>query len=147
MAELALNLPNPMSQLPSANQPSPHADPSAAPATEPGFEVTVHAFWNRNRGFLLLVCVLILLGIVGREGWQYFSAMHEKSIQQDYAEVADKPERLVAFAEANSGHSLAGVAYLQIADRKFESGDYKEAGSFYTKAAGNLKNRSTPWSC
>jgi hypothetical protein len=131
-----------MSQIPSADQSSPHADPSAVPVTEPGFEVTVHAFWNKNRGFILLLCGIILLGIIGREGWQYFSAMREKSLQQDYAQISDKPDRLVAFAEANSGHPLAGVAYLQIADRKFESTDYKEAGTLYTKAAGSLKNEA-----
>jgi predicted negative regulator of RcsB-dependent stress response len=137
-----LNLPNPMSQLPPADQSSPHADPSAVPAAEPGFEVTVHAFWNKNRSFILLLCGVVLLAIVGREGWQYFAAMREQSLQQEYSQISDKPEKLGAFAEANSGHPLAGVAYLQVADRKFEAAAYKEAATFYTKAAGSLKNEA-----
>ena len=137
-----LNLPNPMTQLPPADQSSPHPDPSAAPVAEPGFEVTVHALWNKNRNFILLLCGVVLLVIVGREGWQYFSAMREKNLQEQYALISDKPEKLGAFAESNSGHPLAGVAYLQIADGKFEAADYKQAGTFYAKAAGILKNEA-----
>ncbi len=138
----ALSLPNPMSQLPPAHPSSSHADPSAAHVVEPGFEVTVQAIWAKNRGFILLLGVAALLAIVGREGWQYFSEMREQSLRQQYAQVSDKPDQLGAFAEANSGHPLAGVAYLQVADRKFEAADYKGAATFYTKAAGSLKNEA-----
>lgn len=131
-----------MSQLPSADKSPAHADPAAAPVADPGLELTLHNFWVKNRGFIFVLCVIVLVGIIGREGWQYFSASREKSIQQDYAQIADKPDRLTAFAEANSGHPLAGIAYLQIADRKFEAADYKEASATYTKAAGSLKNEA-----
>lgn len=132
----------PMSQIPSANHSSPRADPSAAPVAEPGFEVFVHAFWIKNRGFILMLCVIVLLGIVGREGWQYFSSMREQSLQQEYAQISENPEKLVSFADANSGHPLAGVAYLQVADRKFEAADYAKAATYYSKAAGSLKNEA-----
>lgn len=138
----ALNLPNPMSQLPSANESSPHADPAAASAAEAGFEANVHAFWARNRGSIYLLCGAILVVIVAREGWQYFSTMRENHLQQEYAQISDKPDKLVAFADANSGHPLAGVAYLQVADRKFEASDYKGATTYYDKAAGSLKNQA-----
>jgi hypothetical protein len=135
-----LNLRGSMSQLPPADQ-TPHtADPAAAPVVEPGFEAKVQAFWAENRNLVLLACVAALLAIVGREGWQYFSAMREKGVQEDYAAVADKPEKLAAFADEHGGHALAGVAYLRLADQKFEAVDYKQAAAFYTKAAGNLKN-------
>ena len=137
-----LNLNNPMSQLPSANQSSPHADPSAVPAAEPGFEVFVQEFWNKNRSIILVLCGLLLLGVICREGWQYFSAMREQTLQNEYAQISDKPERLVGFAEANAGHPLAAVAYLQYADAKFEAADYSKAGTYYTKAAGSLKNEA-----
>jgi len=131
-----------MSQIPPADKSPSHVDPAAAPAADPGLELTLHNFWTKNRGFIFALCGVILLGIIGREGWQYFSAAREKSIQQDYAQVADKPDRLAAFAESNSGHPLAGIAYLQIADRKFEAAEYKEASANYTKAAGSLKNEA-----
>ncbi len=85
-------------------------------------------------------CVAALLVIVGREGWQYFSAMHEKSVQADFARAGDKPDMLAAFADTNSGHTLAGVAYLQLADQKFEAQDFRQAATLYLKAAGSLKN-------
>jgi hypothetical protein len=135
-----LNLRGSMSQLPPADQ-TPHtADPAAAPVVEHGFEAKVQAFWAENRNLVLLACAAALLAIVGREGWQYFSAMREKGVQEDYAAVADKPEKLAAFADEHGGHALAGVAYLRLADQKFEAVDYKQAAAFYTKAAGNLKN-------
>jgi len=131
-----------MSQLPTAESSSHHPDPTAAPVAEPGFEVKIQAFWNGNRGFILIVCALVILAIVGREGWQYFSAMREKTLREEYAQISDKPDRLALFADANAGHPLAGVAYLQIADQKFENGDFKDASSAYTKAAGALKNEA-----
>ena len=131
-----------MSQIPSADNTPAQVDPAAAPAADSGLEPTLHNFWTKNRGFIFVVCVIVLVGIIGREGWQYFAAAREKSIQQDYAQVADKPDRLVAFAEANPGHPLAGIAYLQVADRKFEAADFKEASAMYTKASGSLKNEA-----
>jgi hypothetical protein len=129
-----------MSQLPPANQSPLGANPAAAPVVEPGFDTQVHAFWVKNRGLILLVCVAVLLAIIGREGFRYFSAMREQSVQEDYAKVADKPDKLAAFADEHAGHVLAGVAYLQLADQKFEAGDFRQAAPLYTKAAASLKN-------
>ena len=137
----ALNLFNPMSKLPSADRSPSPANPTAMPAN-PGFEGNVQALWDKNKNFILLLCALILVGIIVREGWQYFTEMREKSRQADYARASDKSDQLIAFAESNAGHPLAGVAYLQVADRKFEAGDYKEASMLYAKAAGSLKNEA-----
>ena len=131
-----------MSQLPSADHSSPQPKSSEVSATGDGFEIKVHAFWTRNRGFIFLLCGIVLVGIVGREGWQYFQGARERGIQREYAQISDKPERLAAFADAHAGHPLAGVAYLQLADRKFEDADYKAAGTFYSKAAASLKNEA-----
>ena len=131
-----------MSQLPPA-VPTPHTpNPSDAPVVEPGFEVLIQEFWEKNRSLILLACLAALLAIVGREGWQYFSAMREKAVQEEYAKAADKPEKLAAFADSYSGHALAGVANLQLADQKFGAADYKQAAALYTKAAASLKNET-----
>ena len=131
-----------MSQLPSANQ-TPHtAAASDAPAAEPGFEVLAHAFCVKNRNLIYTGFAVILLALIGRAGWQYFTAAHELSVQEDYAKAADQPDRLAAFAEANSGHALAGVAYLQLADLRYAAADYTQAVTLYNKAAGNLKNEA-----
>ena len=110
---------------------------SAAP--ESGFEIAAQEFWQKNRGLLLGLLVVALLVIVGREGWQYFAAQHEQSVRMDYAQAGDRPEQLAAFAAANSGHELAGVAYLRVADLKYTAGDFRAALDNYNKAIAALK--------
>ncbi len=110
---------------------------SAAP--ESGFEIAAQEFWQKNRGLILGLIVVALLGIVGREGWQYFAAQHEQSVRTDYAQAGDRPEQLAAFAAANSGHELAGVAYLRVADLKYTAGDFRAALDNYNKAIAALK--------
>jgi len=122
---------------PSAEKPS--QDKSAV-AIEPGFEIALHAFWEKNRSLIMAVCVAVLLAIIGREGWQYYAAQHEQGVREDYAKVADRPEQLAAFASANPDHALAGVAYLRLADSKYAAGDFRAAADHYQKAAASLKN-------
>lgn len=111
----------------------------AAAAPESGFEIAVQEFWQKYRTLVLAVVVLGLLVIVGREGWQYFAAQREESVRVDYAKAGDRAEQLTAFAAANSGHELAGVAYLRVADLKYTAGDYRAALENYNKAIANLK--------
>lgn len=126
-----------MTTNPSAENQS-QAQPAAV--IEPGFEMAAHAYWEKNRSFIFLVCAAALLAIIGREGWQYYTAQHEQSVRNEYAKVADRPEQLAAFAAANSTHALAGVAYLRIADTKYAANDFRSAGENYTKATAGLKN-------
>ena len=128
-----------MSQLKPADQ-NPHGAP--APAAEPGFEEALHAFWaeKKNRNFVLGTCVAVLLGIIGWRGSEYFAAQHELSVRAEFARISDQPAQLAAFAESHSGHALAGVAWLQLADDKFSSGDFAGATAAYQKAAAALTN-------
>lgn len=112
----------------------------SAAAIEPGFEIAVQAFWEKNRSLILLVCAAALLAILGREGWQYYNARHELSVRSDYAKAADRPDQLAAFAGANSGHVLAGIAYLRLADAKYVAADFRAAAENYNKAGASLKN-------
>jgi predicted negative regulator of RcsB-dependent stress response len=127
-----------MSQLPPANQ-SPEG---TTPVYAPAFETAVHAFWARNRQAILIVCVVALLAIVGREGWQSYAAGREREVQAEYAKIADQTAKLAVFAEAHPGHALAGVAWLRLADEKFSVGDFKTAMTHYQKAMGTLKNEA-----
>src|SRR6187431_1140214 len=111
----------------------------SAVAPESGFEIAMHGFWQKYRTLVFAVVALGLLAIVGREGWQYFAAQREESVRLDYAKAGDRPEQLVSFAAANSGHELAGVAYLRVADTKYTAGDFRGAGENYTKAISSLK--------
>jgi predicted negative regulator of RcsB-dependent stress response len=134
--EAPLNLRGSMSQLPPAKPTS--EEPT--PVYEPAFETAVQSFWAKNQKVVLILVGLVLLAIVGREAWQYLAASREQGVQADYAKAGDQAAKLESFAAANSGHALAGVAYLRIADEKFTAGDYKTAAANYQKAAGNLKN-------
>ena len=59
----------------------PHGEkPADAAVVEPGFEVAIHEFWDRNCNFILLLCAAALLVIAGREGWQYFAANREAEL-------------------------------------------------------------------
>ncbi|MDI1251456.1 MAG: tetratricopeptide repeat protein [Lacunisphaera sp.] len=119
----------------------PHGEKPVEPAVvEPGFEVAVQEFWARNRNFVLLLCAAALLVIAGREGWQYFAHAREKDLQAEYAKTGDSADRLAKFADEHSGHALAGVAYLRVADEKYSVADYKSAATTYQKAAGSLQN-------
>lgn len=128
-----------MTSSPSAdNQPK---DPQAAAPAEAGaaeFATTVQGFWAKNRTAILALCVVVLLAIVGREAWSYLSAQRDQGIREEYAKAVENPARLAAFAEANSGHALAGVAQLRLADEAFAKADYQGALAGYNKAASAL---------
>lgn len=109
-------------------------------AIESGFEVALHAFWEKNRTLVIGACAAALLAVVVREGWQYFAERHEQDVREQYARIADRPEQLTAFAAANSEHALAGVAYLRLADLKYAASDYRAAADNYKKAVASLQH-------
>ncbi|HVZ66214.1 MAG TPA: tetratricopeptide repeat protein [Lacunisphaera sp.] len=127
-----------MSQSKPVENASPGADPAAAAHAH--VDLTLHEFWERNRSVVLGACVVALLLLIGREAVQYFSAQREKSVQAEFAQVADSPAKLSAFAEGHAGHPLAGVAWLKLADDKFTAGDFSGAATAYQKATDNLHN-------
>jgi predicted negative regulator of RcsB-dependent stress response len=133
-----LNLRGSMSQLPPAKQ----TPEGTTPVYEPAFETAVQSFWAKNRQGILILVVVAMLAIVGREAWQYMAANREQAVRAEYAKAGDEAAKLESFASANAGHALAGVAYLRIADEKFTAGDYKNAAATYQKAAGSLKNEA-----
>ena len=128
-----------MSIIPPAHQ-SPQDPNAPIPVAEPGFEVHVHEYWAKNRGMILMVLTGVVVAIIGWQGWQHFAAVREQNVRDEYAKIGDQTAKLPAFVEAHSGHSLAGVARLRLADEKYTAGDYKSAGSLYVKAAEGLQN-------
>ncbi|MDD3179302.1 MAG: tetratricopeptide repeat protein [Opitutaceae bacterium] len=137
-----------MTTVPSSEPQGKAQKSDAAPAKEAtsvgvlGFEEKIHKFWRENRQQVLFLCAAVLLAIVVKEGWQYFSAMRERDLQEQFAASVSSPAKLAAFADGHSSHALGGVAYLTLADQKFESGDFKQAVVFYQKAGGVLENKA-----
>lgn len=128
-----------MSNVPSATPPHDPANPPP-PAGADAFAADVHSFWEKNRSFIFILIAAILLGLIGREGWQWFQSSHEQSVQEEYAKAGDRVDQLAKFAEANKGHALAGVALLRVADDAYAKNDFKSAAANYAKAADSLEN-------
>jgi predicted negative regulator of RcsB-dependent stress response len=103
------------------------------------FAEKLHQFWQRNSSAFLIGCILVLVGIFARGGYEYYAQQHEKGIGQEYA-LAGTPDQLKAFAAAHEGHALAGVAWLTLADDAFKAGNYAESVADYDKALPTLKD-------
>jgi len=128
-----------MSNVPSATPPHDPANPPP-PAGADAFAADVHTFWEKNRSFVLILVAAVLLGIIGREGWQWFQSSHEQGVQEEYVKAGDNIGALAKFADANKGHALAGVALLRVADDNYAKSDFKSAAANYTKATDTLEN-------
>ena len=129
-----------MSNVPSVS-PQPH-DPAnpPPPAGAEEFALKVHEFWAKNRSAVYILIVAVFVALLGREGWQYYSEVREKGVQEEYAKLGDRLDQLPKFAEANKGHALAGVAWLRVADDAYGKNDFKSATAHYQKAADALTN-------
>lgn len=120
--------------------PQPH-DPAnpPPPAGADEFALQVRLFWEKNRSVVLLFVAAVFVALLAREGWQLFADMRERGVQEEYAKVGDNSAQLARFAEANSGHALAGVAWLRLADEAYSKDDFKTAAANYAKAAEALE--------
>jgi hypothetical protein len=108
------------------------------PATAATFEDKVNLFWKKNRTVVVVLCILIVLVIVGREGWNYMNRQKELEVEKAYA-AATTPEQLKAFAAAHPDHALAGIAQLRMADDAYKAGKSTEAIAGYDQAISILK--------
>lgn len=103
------------------------------------FEDKLHLFWKKNGTGVLALCVLVLLAIVGKGGWDYLAAQKELGIEKEYA-AATTPEQRKAFAAAHADHPLAGVAQLRLADEAYAAGRAADALAAYDQTVTILKN-------
>jgi hypothetical protein len=136
--------PNPVRMSTSAtpSNPTPAGDDRNLVAVDAStavtFEEKVHLFWKKNRTAVFAVCVIVLLAIVGKEGWEYMARQKELDVEKAYA-AATTPELLKSFAAAHPDHALGGIAQLRIADEAYKNGKSDEAVSAYDKAISALK--------
>jgi hypothetical protein len=98
----------------------------------------LQAFWERNGKAVIIVCAAIILGVMARGLWQYFANQREIGIEKDYA-AATTPEQLKAFAASHSGHTLAAIAQLRMADDAYTAGKFADAATGYDQVLGVLK--------
>jgi hypothetical protein len=102
------------------------------------FEDTVNQIWRRNRNLVWGLLILVTAVIVGKGGWEYMQRQRELGVESDYA-AATTSAQLKTFAAAHSGHTLAGVAHLRIADEAYTAGKSADAIAAYDQAAASLK--------
>lgn len=102
------------------------------------FEDKAQLFWKKNRALLIGVCVVVLLAILGKGGWEYLARQKELDVEKAYA-AATTTEQLKTFSAAHADHSLGGIAQLRIADEAYEAGKAADAIAAYDKAAVTLK--------
>lgn len=100
-------------------------------------EEVVQQFWEKNRNLLMALAAVILLSIIGRNGWAAYQAGQIESTREEYA-AADSASAKQAFAADRAGTALAGVALLEVADTAFAEGRYAEAISNYDAAEAEL---------
>ena len=110
----------------------PHATTGESTVT-PGFEHKLHDFWLRNSKAVYLFCLIVLVAIIGKGAYGSYRGMQDKKIGEAYA-AASTSEKLKAFATENSGHPLASVAWLRLADEAYAAGNYTLAAQNYQAA-------------
>lgn len=122
----------PPSPTPAGNDPT--ATPvDGAPAVL-SFEDKLRSYWNENRVAIFALCVLVLVVITGKGLWEFYQVQRDNSIAADYAKATNN-DQLKAFAASHSGHVLAGVATLRLADDAYTAGKFTDAAALYAKAA------------
>jgi hypothetical protein len=102
------------------------------------FEDKVQLFWQKNRKLVLGFCVVVLLAILAKGGWDYLARQKSLEIEKTYA-ASSTSEQLKAFAAAHPDHVLGGIAQLRIADEAYEAGKSADAVAVYDKAIATLK--------
>ena len=101
-------------------------------------EDRLRIFWQKNGKSIVALVVVALLAVLGKGLWDYRAAQKEVELERTYG-AATTPEQLKSFASSHSGHVLAGIARLRMADDDYAAGKSTEAIYGYEDAATVLK--------
>ena len=105
----------------------------------PTLEDKLNLFWKNNGNAVLVLIGLVVLGIIGKGGWDYLQGQKELDVEKAYA-AATTPEAQKAFAAAHADHSLAGITHLRLADEAYAAGKTADALAGYDKALATIKD-------
>ena len=101
------------------------------------FDDKVWLFWRRNKTLVVTLVAAVFISAAVSGIWRTFSENRKNMLAGEYA-AASTAEGRAAFASANSGTNLAGVALLVNADDFFAGGKFAEAATAYGTAADYL---------
>ena len=102
------------------------------------FEDRLRIFWKKNSKGVITLVVIVIAAVLAKGAWDYMEAQKEQEIGREFA-AATTSDQLKAFATKHSGHSLASVARLRVADDAYAAGKSAEAVAGYEEAASALK--------
>src|SRR4051812_14576090 len=49
------------------------------------FEDKAQLFWKKNKTGIFAACVVVVLALAGREGWEYMASQKELEVEKEYA--------------------------------------------------------------
>lgn len=106
----------------------------------PTFEDRVRIFWERHGRTVISALVLIVIFVSARFLFGLYAEHRENAVRVAYAEAGSDTAALRAFATANPAATLAGVAWVRVADEAYAAGNYSAAAEAYASAVELLKN-------
>ncbi len=106
------------------------------------FEDRVYLLWNQYGRLVIAAIVAVVLFTCGWLFIGWFQERQEGTIAEAYRQAVGMDDKL-AFAESHSGHVLAGVALLEVAQHHYEEGDFARAADLFGQAAASLGNAPT----
>lgn len=77
--------------------------------------------------------------VIGMQAWRYYQQRVEEGTRADFAQAATSNAALLAFAQDHADHNLSGVAYMEVANKDYEAGDYIQAAEHYRMAVEHLQ--------
>jgi predicted negative regulator of RcsB-dependent stress response len=116
---------------------SPQNPEKSVPVDLP-FDEKLRLFWQKNERSVYALCVVVLLAIIARGGYDFYQRQREADIESSYA-AATTPEKVKGFIAEHPDHPLAGIGALGLADAAYSAHDYTQAQTEYQRAATILK--------
>lgn len=105
------------------------------------FEQKVILVWENYRQVILTVIGVIILSLLIYQTMLYLAERKELAVETAFQE-AESDDALINFAREHPHHKLAGFAYLQVANKKYEEDEFMQAAEYYTNAVSELDNTS-----
>ena len=105
------------------------------------FEQKIILVWENYRQVILTVIGVIILSLLIYQTMLYLAERKELALQTAYQE-AESDDELINFAREHPRHTLAGFAYLQVANKKYDEDEFLKAVEYYTSAVSHLENTS-----
>ena len=105
------------------------------------FEQKIILVWGKYRYAILIVIGVIVLSLLGYQMMFYLAERKELAVEAAFQE-AESDEALLKFAREHPNHQLAGFAYLQLANKKYNENEFIQAIEYYTNAVSQLEDTS-----